>query len=74
MRTVGRRYTGNVRGDYRRDCDYCGIEWHRSDLVKDSSGKYQCPDDRGKSLLDLDRENAASGASVQPVRPARGRW
>lgn len=74
MRTIGRRYTLGVRGDYQRDCDYCGARWHRSQLVRDSAGLYQCPDDRGKSTLDLSRENAAAAASVQPVRPARGRW
>lgn len=26
-------------------CDYCGVQWHASDMVKDRSGRWRCPDE-----------------------------
>src|SRR3990172_1545256 len=45
MMTIGRRYSG-PRFNWRDLCDYCGIEWHRDELVLDENGFLSCPDDR----------------------------
>lgn len=62
MRTMPRRYPFPApRGERRRMCDYCGIVWYQSQLRKDASGFYACPDDQaGRDTVTLDRANAQS--------------
>lgn len=53
------------RGEYQTTCDYCGITWYRSDLIRDESGLLACPDDQeGRSTATLDRLNAEAAAQA----------
>lgn len=64
-------------GEYTRDCDFCGMEWYRSSLVKLASGQYACPDDvEGRTAYDLDRLNqqAVAEAVAAQARPRREKW
>ncbi len=47
------------RGDFQQICSYCGVQWRNSQLVKDRSGLWACPDDvRGRDTVTLDEGNA----------------
>jgi len=55
-------------GDFRCICDYCGVEWHRSQLVRDQSGLLACPDDQpGLDMVALAEGNAAG--ALEPISP-----
>lgn len=48
------------RGDVVAMCDYCGVNWYRSQLYRDASGFLVCPDEGpGLDAVTLDQENAA---------------
>lgn len=73
MRTIPRRLNRNDhQGDYRCLCDYCGITWMRSELVRDGSGLLRCPDETGRDAVTLDRLNAQHSLQRRPVRRKDG--
>jgi hypothetical protein len=65
MRTIGRhRPKSSPRGDVVALCDYCGVQWYRSQLVRDRSGLLVCPDEGdGKDSVTLSEANARAAAS-----------
>lgn len=71
--TVGKRWPRNLpRGDSQAICDYCGVQWHRSDLRRDADGLLVCPDEgAGLPQGELGLLNAASAAAfaADRVRP-----
>lgn len=70
MRTIGRHWSKKApRGDFQAICDYCGVQWRRSQLVRDRAGLLACPDDqRGKDAVTLSQENAlAAGEPRGPM-------
>lgn len=69
MKTIGRHWSKKApRGDFQAMCDYCGVQWRRSELRRDRSGMLACPDDvRGKDGVTLSEENAL--AAAQPRGP-----
>lgn len=60
MRTISyRRPRSSPIGDYEAKCDYCGVHWLRSRLVRDESNLLVCPDhNHGESVVALDRQVA----------------
>lgn len=59
MPTIGTKLPRKYRGDRAAHCDYCGVRWYRSQLVRDRAGLLACPDDRrGKDVATLSEENA----------------
>lgn len=62
MRTISRHWPQTApRGDYQAMCDYCGVQWRRSELRRDAAGKLACPDDQpGRDEVTLSRLNAES--------------
>jgi hypothetical protein len=60
MRTIPRNLPNDYpRGDRRARCDYCGVMWMRSQLVKKEDGLLACPDDApGRVATELSRLNA----------------
>jgi len=68
MRTIGRRYQGPQYNHTDR-CDYCGIPWHRTDLILDAEGFLACPNDRdGLTAGELSELSAAAVGEIQPMR------
>lgn len=67
MRTIG-RHTDFQKGDRQARCDYCGTQYRRSDLQKNSMGLLYCgcvgPED---DLEELERQNQAMGVAPQPL-------
>lgn len=58
--TIGKRFRGKL-GDSTAHCSYCGVRWLRSELVRDASGRFACPDDvKGRDEVTLDQANAAA--------------
>lgn len=71
MMTIGRRYLGPSR-NWVETCDYCGVDWHRSELIVDGNGYFACPDDRdGRVEKDLDYLRAAGAMDRTPLRGKR---
>lgn len=63
MRTIGKHWPRSSSGDYQAMCDYCGVQWRRSQLVRDASGLLACPDDqRGRDVVTLNQGNAEYAA------------
>ena len=59
MRTIPRKWPSrNQRGDRQASCSYCGVQWMRSQLVRDMSGNLMCPDCIGPDELELSMMNA----------------
>lgn len=75
MRTIPRNISRPVMaGERRVTCDLCGMQWMRSDCIRDMDGFIRCPDDQdGLSNVELARENA-SGAMDRPRHPVGGDW
>lgn len=68
MITIGRRYSG-PRRNYACPCDYCGVMWHRHELVLDGNGYLACPDDRdGRTEKELDALRAEGALEPTVVR------
>jgi hypothetical protein len=64
-------------GEYSIACDWCGMEWYRSDLVRLPDGTLACPDDvDGRTAWELDRANqqATAAAAAWEARPRREKW
>lgn len=74
MRTIPRRYPFPApRGERRYTCDYCGMKWYISQLRRDASGFYACPDDQdGRDTVTLDRLNAQMNQSDSDGLPLHG--
>lgn len=70
MRTVGRkRPSGSPRGDVQAECSYCGVRWYLSQLRRDRSGNWYCPDEGdGLDAKSLDEENAANSLHRRQTR------
>lgn len=60
MRTVGKHWPHRApRGDTQGFCGYCGVQWRMSQMRRDRSGVWACPDDiRGRDRVTLDEGNA----------------
>ncbi len=60
MRTISRHWPKSAPyGDRQSMCDYCGVQWRRSQLARDASGLLACPDDqRGRDVVTLNQGNA----------------
>lgn len=75
--TVGKRWPRSLpRGDSQALCDYCGVQWPRSKLVRDGEGLLSCPDEGdGAGEGELNAANSALGAasSSDRVKPVGGR-
>ena len=71
MRTIGRRWPVDApRGDYQAPCSYCGVVWRRSQLTKDESGNYACPDEgAGRDAAALAKGNARAAKAFAHRRP-----
>lgn len=68
MMTVGRAYQG-PRRNWQETCDYCGVIWHRHELILDENGFLACPDDReGRTEQAIDYERAIAAAAPSIVR------
>lgn len=71
-RTIGRHWD-RPRGDYQAACDYCGVMWHRSELVRDEAGLLRCPDEgEGEDIVALTNENAAGASEYMGKLPSDG--
>ncbi len=72
MRTMPRNYSFPApAGERRVACDYCGMTWYRSQMVRDTAGRLACPDDMdGRDEVTLDKIN--SSASVGGGRRGSG--
>ncbi len=55
-------------------CDMCGLMFYRSELRRRADGYLWCPDETGKDIVTLDRENAQAGAKIRTPRPPPERW
>lgn len=71
MRTNSRqRSNRSPPGDTRRTCAYCGIEWYRSELVRDGANLLAGPCcQRGRDIVTLALGNAAMASSRQIGEP-----
>lgn len=72
-----RRYSAlpGPPGERRVTCDYCGIEWYRSQCRRDPAGFLACPDDQGgRDTVTLNRLNAEAAAQVRYPRAPVERW
>lgn len=60
QRTITRHWPrSSPQGDYQATCDYCGVQWRRSQLRRDASGLLACPDDQpGLDAVSLSKGNA----------------
>lgn len=69
-RTISRHYRLPApAGERRVNCDYCGMKWYRSELVRDPSGYLACPDDQdGRDISTLDRLNSQYAARAAQAR------
>lgn len=69
MPTIGRkRPKRSPRGDVATYCDYCGIGYLRSELVRDGAGLLRCKDEgNGRDRVTLSQLTAQNSA-----RPRRG--
>lgn len=69
LKTIRRHWpTTTVRGDYQGLCDYCGVQWRRSQLIRDASGKLACPDDQaGLDEVTLTEANAAAAGQNRQI-------
>lgn len=73
MRTIGRHYPRNApRNDFVANCDYCGVPYYRSRMLRDRSGYLACPRDRkGRDVVTLTEANAASAqeplVNIDPI-------
>ena len=69
MRTIGRRWPRKApKGDYVAMCDYCGVNWRRSKLIRDRAGYLVCPDDRGgRDAVTLAEEAAAAAQDAGDI-------
>jgi hypothetical protein len=48
-------------------CAYCGVQWHRSKLYRDSIGHLVCPDEgKGIDAKSLDEQNAKAHTHRAP--------
>jgi hypothetical protein len=44
--TIGKHRPASLpRGDYVAVCSYCGQAWYRSQLIREESGRFACPDE-----------------------------
>lgn len=67
MMTVGRRYYGPSR-NWAEACDYCGVMWHRHELIIDGNGLLACPDDQdGMTERELDYQRVVE--EIAPIAP-----
>jgi len=49
-------------------CDYCGVNWRRSKLIRDRAGYLVCPDDRGgRDAVTLAEEAAAAAQDTGDI-------
>lgn len=58
-------------------CDYCSINYYRSTMVRDASGRLACTDGdchTGADAVTLERENAAAAAMGYPTTGSGGDW
>lgn len=77
MRTIGRRLPDGIGPDRVAMCSYCGVQWRRSQLTRDTSGNLACPDDApGLDIVSLSEGNARLMRSRQPktVGPTDGNF
>lgn len=59
----------HLNGDNVEQCRICWATWPLSELRRDASGAYVCPNDWGKDALSLDRENRLLARKTKiPVR------
>lgn len=76
MRTVGRFWPRSAPpGDRPVRCDYCGVPWRRSLMVRDRAGLLACPDDQpGRDVVTLSELNAKAARryEMHPPREAEG--
>lgn len=73
MRTVPNHLSSDrPRGEYEALCSVCGVRWLSSQLRRDASGRWCCPDDYkpGDDSVSLSRANA-QGARSSRQRPQR---
>lgn len=61
-------------GDHAVICDYCGVQWRRSQLRRDRAGLLYCPDEGpGRDAVALSRDNVAqSRRRYAPLAPKDG--
>ncbi len=71
VRTNSRfRSNRSPAGDTRKTCSYCGVEWYRSELVRDASHNLAGPCcQRGRDIVTLALGNAAMASSRQIGEP-----
>lgn len=68
---IGRRYSGRKR-EYTADCDYCGVRFHRAELVLNPEGFLACPDDRdGRTAIEIDYQRAMDSAVPTTINGKR---
>ena len=74
MRTIGRKWPSSApKGDFQCMCDYCGVQWRRSQLRRNRAGLLVCPDEgNGRDAVTLSEQNAA-GAQEYASRLGRQR-
>lgn len=68
--TVGKKWPrSRPRGDTQALCDYCGVQWFRSQLSRDGVGLLVCPDEGGgRSTSELSQLNAAAAGDLAARR------
>lgn len=73
MRTIGTRLPPDLpSGDFKAECDYCGVPWYRSQLTLDGAGNLRCPDEGdGLDQVTLELENAIAVQSRPRQRAPR---
>lgn len=62
MRTIGHHLPKNSpHGDFETMCDYCGVAYYRSKLIRDAAGFLVCPRDaKGLDVVSLGQIEAAN--------------
>lgn len=69
MRTIGKRISDKVPGDFHLMCDYCGVMWPRSKLRQDAARMWVCPDEGpGRDVVTLSRQQAMDAGSMPIIR------
>lgn len=75
MRTIGTKWPDDApEGDYQAVCDYCGVPWQRSKMVRDGAGLLMCPDEQevgGMDAVTAELANAEALSRPPRERPVR---
>lgn len=66
MRTISHHWPRSApRDDFQALCGYCGVQYRRSELVRDRAGVLACRRDVGGDVVTISEENAAGAMRPQ---------